>query len=350
MIQSKAILFGWSAASAVALYWALIFQGDVLMSWWYCLTLYAILLPSLTYMFNLYYNDEHNYSFVMFFFLFFFGFAIEAAYIDLIRADLRFGRFTSVGQFNFGREHYFRFWSVVLTGTAGIFLANLIFRRIRIGDSGYLENINPHSFFGYVYRHPYHVFMIWFLFAVALELLMWRFELGIQTKQSRGLPFGLVGAMVYTRNVLLTLALGFILNVILLRGKINKWVLALILIEVIIFTVTSLSKKGLAFHLLPILLYFTLDRKTSKLKLLFWIFGLIIGLSLLLALLSLLRSVSYSGQEISVLYARHAQNFENLAFFLEVAFKRLTQGYSQAERSALFHDTAARVYRLDSVQ
>ena len=30
------------------------------------------------------------------------------------------------------------------------------------------------------------------------------------------------------------------------------------------------------------------------------------------------------------------------------AFKRLTQGYSQEERSALFHDTAARVYRLDS--
>jgi predicted TIM-barrel fold metal-dependent hydrolase len=32
------------------------------------------------------------------------------------------------------------------------------------------------------------------------------------------------------------------------------------------------------------------------------------------------------------------------------AFKRLTQGYSQAERSALFHDTATRVYKLDSVQ
>ena len=30
------------------------------------------------------------------------------------------------------------------------------------------------------------------------------------------------------------------------------------------------------------------------------------------------------------------------------AFKRLTQGYSPAERSALFHDTAARVYRLDT--
>jgi predicted TIM-barrel fold metal-dependent hydrolase len=30
------------------------------------------------------------------------------------------------------------------------------------------------------------------------------------------------------------------------------------------------------------------------------------------------------------------------------AFKRLTRGYSQAERSALFHDTAARVYRLDT--
>jgi predicted TIM-barrel fold metal-dependent hydrolase len=32
------------------------------------------------------------------------------------------------------------------------------------------------------------------------------------------------------------------------------------------------------------------------------------------------------------------------------AFKRLTQGYSSAERTALFYDTAARVYRLDSVQ
>ncbi len=30
------------------------------------------------------------------------------------------------------------------------------------------------------------------------------------------------------------------------------------------------------------------------------------------------------------------------------AFKRLTQGYSQSERFALFHDTAARVYRLDA--
>jgi L-fuconolactonase len=29
------------------------------------------------------------------------------------------------------------------------------------------------------------------------------------------------------------------------------------------------------------------------------------------------------------------------------AFKRLTQGYSAAERAALFHDTAARVYRID---
>jgi predicted TIM-barrel fold metal-dependent hydrolase len=28
------------------------------------------------------------------------------------------------------------------------------------------------------------------------------------------------------------------------------------------------------------------------------------------------------------------------------AFKRLTQGYSAAERAALFHDTAARVYRI----
>jgi predicted TIM-barrel fold metal-dependent hydrolase len=32
------------------------------------------------------------------------------------------------------------------------------------------------------------------------------------------------------------------------------------------------------------------------------------------------------------------------------AFKRLTQGYSSAERTALFYDTAARVYKLDSVQ
>ena len=29
------------------------------------------------------------------------------------------------------------------------------------------------------------------------------------------------------------------------------------------------------------------------------------------------------------------------------AFKRLSQGYSAAERAALFHDTAARVYRID---
>jgi L-fuconolactonase len=28
------------------------------------------------------------------------------------------------------------------------------------------------------------------------------------------------------------------------------------------------------------------------------------------------------------------------------AFKQMTQGYSKAERAALFHDTAARVYRL----
>jgi len=28
------------------------------------------------------------------------------------------------------------------------------------------------------------------------------------------------------------------------------------------------------------------------------------------------------------------------------AFKRLSQGYAPAERAALFHDTAARVYRL----
>src|SRR5712691_93682 len=29
------------------------------------------------------------------------------------------------------------------------------------------------------------------------------------------------------------------------------------------------------------------------------------------------------------------------------AFKRLSQGYSAAERAAMFHDTAARVYRID---
>ena len=29
------------------------------------------------------------------------------------------------------------------------------------------------------------------------------------------------------------------------------------------------------------------------------------------------------------------------------AFKRVSQGYSAAERAALFHDTAARVYRID---
>jgi predicted TIM-barrel fold metal-dependent hydrolase len=29
------------------------------------------------------------------------------------------------------------------------------------------------------------------------------------------------------------------------------------------------------------------------------------------------------------------------------AFKRLSKGYSAAERAALFHDTAARVYRID---
>ena len=30
------------------------------------------------------------------------------------------------------------------------------------------------------------------------------------------------------------------------------------------------------------------------------------------------------------------------------AFKRLSQGYSAAERAALFHDTAVRVYRIDA--
>jgi L-fuconolactonase len=29
------------------------------------------------------------------------------------------------------------------------------------------------------------------------------------------------------------------------------------------------------------------------------------------------------------------------------AFKRLSKGYSPAERAAMFHDTAARVYRID---
>ena len=29
------------------------------------------------------------------------------------------------------------------------------------------------------------------------------------------------------------------------------------------------------------------------------------------------------------------------------AFKRLSKGYSVAERAAMFHDTAARVYRID---
>ena len=29
------------------------------------------------------------------------------------------------------------------------------------------------------------------------------------------------------------------------------------------------------------------------------------------------------------------------------AFKRLSQGYSTTERAAMFHDTAARVYRVD---
>ena len=29
------------------------------------------------------------------------------------------------------------------------------------------------------------------------------------------------------------------------------------------------------------------------------------------------------------------------------AFKRLSKGYSAAERAAMFHDTAARVYRID---
>ena len=29
------------------------------------------------------------------------------------------------------------------------------------------------------------------------------------------------------------------------------------------------------------------------------------------------------------------------------SFKRITQGFSAAERAALFHDTAARVYRID---
>jgi predicted TIM-barrel fold metal-dependent hydrolase len=30
------------------------------------------------------------------------------------------------------------------------------------------------------------------------------------------------------------------------------------------------------------------------------------------------------------------------------AFKRLSAGYSAVERAAMFHDTAARVYRIDS--
>jgi predicted TIM-barrel fold metal-dependent hydrolase len=29
------------------------------------------------------------------------------------------------------------------------------------------------------------------------------------------------------------------------------------------------------------------------------------------------------------------------------AFKRLSKGYSAAERAAMFHDTAARAYRID---
>jgi predicted TIM-barrel fold metal-dependent hydrolase len=29
------------------------------------------------------------------------------------------------------------------------------------------------------------------------------------------------------------------------------------------------------------------------------------------------------------------------------AFKQLSKGYSAAERAAMFHDTAARVYRID---
>jgi predicted TIM-barrel fold metal-dependent hydrolase len=31
------------------------------------------------------------------------------------------------------------------------------------------------------------------------------------------------------------------------------------------------------------------------------------------------------------------------------AFKRMTKGYSAAERAAMFHDTAARAYRINDV-
>jgi len=266
-----------------------------------------------------YYRNQADYGFYLFFIFLILGFIINTAVVDANRAEYVWGTWKSIGRFDFSDNQYLLFWVIVSVGFLGVIFGTRMAKRL---SALTFKNISLHS--NFVHKNIGFSLILWFVLGIVIQLVMWKYSIGMHTvKTTIDLPFKLNGAMVFYRDAMHILILGYILSHIGRRRGLKKRYLLLIAIEALVATMTSLSKSAIVFRFAPIILFYFINRRIS-IKRFFFIFVLMIPvLSLLVLGMNVIRISNISGND-SIVIAKDLFDVFDPLKFIGLAMDRVT--------------------------
>lgn len=266
-----------------------------------------------------FYQGIGDYGGYLFFIFIFLGYVINTAVVDANSDNHVWGTWRSIGRFNFSSEEFLSLWIIVVVGSAGLIVGTQAAKKF--GLSKFKKEVF-HS--GFVRSNIGFCLLVWAVFGISIQILMYKFGIGTHTvAASVDLPFKLNGALVFYRDAIHILILGYILSHIDNRRGFKKWYLLLIAVETVIATVTSLSKSAIIFRFAPLILYYFFNRGFSVKRLFLIAIIVVPFFSLLTLVISSLRIGNLSGGEYAVVQESLAGRFDLFDFFT-LAMKRVT--------------------------
>lgn len=321
MIHSKTVYYVFYVSMSLVIYWMLLYLGDMAMD---PVFLFFPILLGIIFSFavlNSYYSDNIDIGFYLLSFAIILGYVIKPGILDLFRDDRIYGTWRSLGRFNFSADQYLTLWSVTLFGSLGI-IAGYFFSswtKVKV----YIKRENIIDRLKILNNHPCVFFIIWFLSAIFLNLILFSMGIGRRGLQTETvLPFHMAGGLHFVRIYIMIYILGLVLTVLYNKKKLRSWVLFLLIVEVVIDAFCSLSKMSFVFALFPLMVYYLTMKKVNVRSFVFFC-SLLVMFSLFVVIINACRTFFYLKLPLDEIVVLHQGSVYDPLFFIEKVIDRI---------------------------
>lgn len=237
---------------------------------------------------------------------YFFGYLLSFTYILLNKDEMPVAGFMAIGPFGFTDAEFFPVVLVICAGMAGImvatFSAEKIFKHFHAIKAKRIEPI----LFSIKTTTLRNWVWLWFIFSVALIMLMWHLEIGrVGMKDETILPFKLAGIFFFLRGIVVPFG-GFLLlglSISADKKKLTKLILCMLIFVGILGSIAGISRGYFVITVFPALLFMFLTsyKNDWNRKILSrYMFAIFIITLISIVFVQGLRNIGYAGGDISI--------------------------------------------------